>query len=194
MREEIRRTLLGSSALLARVAEEMTGEVAAAAEMLIAALRAGHTVAFCGNGGSAADAQHLAGELVGRFVRERQAFSALALNTDTAILTAIGNDYGFQHIFARQVEGLLRPGDVLVALSTSGNAPDCVEAARVAQSMGVKTLGLTGEGGGLLAQHCDLCLMVPHTVTARIQEAHIALGHVLCALVEDALWEEAGQA
>ena len=189
MRHEIRESLLQSAALLRQVGEEMPDEVARVAEMIIQALKGGGKVALCGNGGSAADAQHLAGELVGRFRRERPAYAALALTTDTSILTAIGNDYGFAEVFARQVEGLLGPGDALVAISTSGNAENCVRAVEVARERGVATIGLTGEGGGRLAELCDLCLRIPHTVTAHIQEAHIAIGHVLCGLIEQALAE-----
>jgi len=192
MNEAIRAALLDSSELLRRVAEELTDEVAEAAEMMAAALRAGHTIALCGNGGSAADAQHLAGELVGRFQRERHAYAAIAFSTDTSILTAIGNDYGFDQVFARQADGLLRAGDVLVIISTSGNAPNCVAAARVARGKGALTIGMTGQNGGKLAELCDLCFKVPHTNTARVQEAHIAIGHVICGMIEDAVGQQAG--
>ncbi len=195
MEHEIRDVLLESAAVKQRAAEEMVPAIAQVARRVIAALRAGGTVAFCGNGGSAADAQHLAGELVGRFRRERPGYSAIALTTDTSILTAIGNDYGFGEVFARQVEGLLRAGDVLIALSTSGNAPNCVRAVEAARARGAVTIAMTGEGGGRLGELCDLCLCVPHATTARVQEVHITIGHVLCGLIEDALvsGEEAGQ-
>lgn len=186
---EIRDTLLDSAELKRRVAEEMAGDIARAADMMVQCLRAGGTIAFCGNGGSAADAQHLAGEIVGRFRRERPGYAGLALTTDTSILTAIGNDYGFDLVYARQVEGLLGSGDLLVAISTSGNAANCCLAAAKAREKGAATIGFTGAGGGKLAEICDLCLKVPHGVTARIQEAHITIGHVLCGLVEDALVE-----
>jgi D-sedoheptulose 7-phosphate isomerase len=191
MEKLIRDTLTASATLLQQCAEELPGTAARIAEVAIEALRAGGTVAFCGNGGSAADCQHLAGELVGRFKRERPAYSSIALTTDTSILTAIGNDYGFDQVYSRQVEGLLRPGDVLIALSTSGNAENCVQAVRTARDKGVRTIGMTGRGGGKLAELCDLCLRVPHTETARIQEAHITIGHALCDLIERALAEEA---
>jgi D-sedoheptulose 7-phosphate isomerase len=187
MLDEIRQTLRESAELKLRVAEQMAASVAAAAQMLVQCLLDGGTVAFCGNGGSAADAQHLSGELVGRFRKERPAYRALALTTDTSILTAIGNDYGFDQVFSRQVEGLLREGDVLVAFSTSGNAKDCARAVEQAKALGAKTVGFTGEDGGELGRICDLCLKVPCTVTARIQEVHITLGHILCGLVEDEL-------
>jgi D-sedoheptulose 7-phosphate isomerase len=189
---EIRRTLTESADLKRRVADEMADDIVRAAQMMVECLRNGGIVAFCGNGGSAADAQHLAGEIVGRFRRERPGYAGLALTTDTSVLTAIGNDYGFDQVFARQVEGLLRAGDILVALSTSGNAANCCLAVAKAREKGIATIGLTGADGGKLAQMCDVCLKVPHSVTARIQEAHITIGHILCGLVEDAL-AEAGE-
>jgi D-sedoheptulose 7-phosphate isomerase len=186
---EIRNTLLESAELKRRVAEEMAADIARAADMMLQCLHGGGTVAFCGNGGSAADAQHLAGEIIGRFRRERPGFAGLALTTDTSILTAIGNDYGFDQVYVRQVEGLLGAGDLLVAFSTSGNAPNCCLAVEKAHEKGAATIGFTGAGGGRLAEIADLCLKVPCTVTARIQEAHITIGHILCGLVEDALVE-----
>ena len=192
MKNEIRNNLLESAELKRRVAEELVDEVAEAARIMVACLRGGGTVALCGNGGSAADAQHLAGELVGRFRVDRPAYAAIAFTTDTSILTAVGNDYGFEHVFARQVEGLLRQGDALVAISTSGNAENCVQAVEVARRKGVSTIGMTGAGGGRLGELCELCIKVPHTVTARIQEVHITIGHILCGLIEDALTSDPG--
>jgi D-sedoheptulose 7-phosphate isomerase len=144
-------------------------------------------VLFCGNGGSAADAQHLAAELVGRLVRDRRALPGLALSTDSSALTCIGNDFGFDEVFARQVEGLGRAGDVLIAISTSGNSPNVVRAVEVAKPMGIYTIGLLGRDGGKLAPLVDLPIVVPSDETARIQEAHIFLGHVMCALIEKEL-------
>lgn len=187
MIDRIRASLFESADLLCRVGETLPPDIALVADRLTACLRAGGTVALCGNGGSASQAQHLAGELVGRFRRERPAFRALALTTDTAILTALGNDYGFADIFRRQVEGLLRSGDVLICLSTSGNAENLLKAVEEAKSRGVLTVGLTGETGGKLAQQADLCLRIPHAQTSTIQEAHLAIGHLLCDLVESAL-------
>ena len=158
-----------------------------AAKMLIETLSQGGTVAFCGNGGSASDAQHLAGELVGRFSHERRAFRGIALTTDTSILTAVGNDYGFDSVFERQVDGLLGKGDLLVCLSTSGNSENVVRAARRAGELGARRIALTGASGGRLAEHVELCLMVPSTSTPRIQEVHSVIGHIVCDLVEDAL-------
>lgn len=187
MQDKIRDTLLESAALKTRVAETLAPQIAHAAQTLISSLRSGGTVALCGNGGSAADAQHLAGELVGRFQINRPAYASIALTTDTSILTAIGNDFGFDQVYSRQVEALLGAGDVLIAISTSGNAENCVKAVQAARERGAVTIGMTGENGGRLAELCDLCLRVPHSVTARIQEAHICIGHILCGLVEEAL-------
>lgn len=149
------------------------------------ALRNGHTIFFCGNGGSAADSQHLAAEIVGRFLKERRGMSAVALTTDTSILTAVSNDYGYDQIFARQVEALIRPGDVLVGLTTSGNSPNVVVAIEKAKEMGAVTIGMTGGTGGKLSDMCDVCLIVPSNVTARIQEAHILVGHIVCEIIDE---------
>ena len=160
-----------------------------AAEACIAALHSGGTIAWCGNGGSASQAQHFAAELVGRFRRERHAFSSIALTTDSSILTAIGNDYGFEQVFSRQVDGLLRPGDVLVGLSTSGTAGNICLAFESAHSIAVTTIGFTGKDGGRLAPLCDIELRVAADMTARIQECHLLLGHLLCDVIEAALSE-----
>jgi D-sedoheptulose 7-phosphate isomerase len=162
-------------------------DIAAAAALLVGAVGAGGKIMFCGNGGSAADAQHLAAELTGRYLRDRPPVAAVALSTDTSALTAIGNDYGFDHVFERQVRALGRAGDVLVAISTSGNSPNVLAAAAVARALGVRVVALTGQGGGRLAADADVALRVPSAVTNRIQEMHIAIGHMLCGFVEDAL-------
>lgn len=154
------------------------------AEQCARALAAGGRVYWMGNGGSAADCQHLAAELVGRFERDRPGLAAIALTTDTSVLTSVANDYGFEQVFARQVEALCRPGDVLVGLSTSGNSANVLRAMERAATLGAYRVGLTGAGGGRLREHCELCLCVPATNTARIQEAHILIGHILCDLVE----------
>lgn len=184
MTHTIRDSLLEAAALTQRVADELADDIAEVARFVTAYLEMGGTIAFCGNGGSAADAQHLAAELVGRFLLERPAYAAIAFTTDTSILTAVGNDYGFDEVFARQAEALLGQGDVLIAMSTSGNAANCVRAVRVASEKGVMTIGMTGERGGQLGEICDLCIRVPHESTPRIQEAHITIGHVVCELVE----------
>lgn len=151
---------------------------------MIRAIREGKKILWCGNGGSAADSQHLAAEIVGRFRRERRAWASIALTTDTSILTAVANDYGYHAIFARQVEGLCQPGDVLVGITTSGNSPNVCSAVECARSLGAFTVGMTGEGGGKLTTVADACLRVASRDTARIQECHILFGHMLCDRVE----------
>jgi D-sedoheptulose 7-phosphate isomerase len=148
------------------------------------ALRSGHKVLLCGNGGSAADAQHVAAELLGRFARERAAWPALALTTNSSALTAIANDYDFERVFARQVEGLAVAGDVIVGISTSGNSPNVIRALETAREKGCLTIGFTGEGGGRLKDVVDLCFRAPSDSTPRIQEAHIVVWHIVCELVE----------
>lgn len=159
-------------------------EIYECAELIIERLAAGNKILLCGNGGSAADAQHIAAEFVGRYETERRALPAIALTTDTSALTALANDYSFEKVFARQVEALAASGDVLIALSTSGNSPNVVAAVMTARRIGCKTIGLTGAGGKKLASLCDRCFLVPARKTARIQEAHIAIAHVLCELVD----------
>ena len=150
-------------------------------------LAADGRIYLCGNGGSAADAQHIAAELIGRFVDDRRALPAVALTTDTSALTAISNDYGYDCVFSRQVEGLCRGGDVLIAISTSGNSPSILEAVATAKALGATTLGLTGKSGGELKAAVDCALVVPSSTTARIQEMHILVGHLLCELIESQL-------
>jgi D-sedoheptulose 7-phosphate isomerase len=157
------------------------------ADHMIEAIRGGKKILWCGNGGSAADSQHLAAEIVGRFRRERRAWPSIALTTDTSILTAIGNDYGYDSVFARQVEALCQAGDVLVGLTTSGNSPNVCNAVQCARTLGAFTVGMTGEGGGKLATMTDACLRVASRETARIQECHILFGHMLCDRVESEL-------
>ena len=158
-----------------------------------ASLRAGHKLLVAGNGGSAADAQHIVAEFVGRFVKERAAMRAIALTTDTSILTGIGNDYGYERVFSRQLEALAQPGDVFMAISTSGNSPNILRALEQAHSMQVVTIGLTGQGGGKMASLCDCCLHMPSTVTAKIQEAHLALEHIFCLLTEQMYFSTDGK-
>ena len=154
-------------------------------------LRGGNKVLACGNGGSAADAQHLVAELVGRFREERRALAAVALTADTAILTAVGNDYGYERVFARQVEALASPGDLLFAISTSGNSPNVVLAARTARERGCKVAGLTGARGGELAAHADFLLQAPSSVVARIQEMHTLCIHIICESLDHLLRQQA---
>jgi D-sedoheptulose 7-phosphate isomerase len=165
--------------VVARAAQELPPILARVVTALDDCLQAGHKVLACGNGGSAADSQHLVAELVGRFVVERRALAAVALTADTAILTAVGNDYGFERVFARQVEALAQSGDLLFAISTSGNSPNVVQAAQTARGLGCTVIALTGEGGGKLAAHADLLVRAPSTVTARIQEVHTLCIHAI---------------
>lgn len=158
-----------------------------AVAIVVDALRGGGKVMFCGNGGSAADGQHLAAELTGRFVNDRRALAGLALSTDSSALTCIGNDYGFDDVFARQVAGLGRRGDGLVAISTSGNSRNVVKAVETATALGIATVGLLGRDGGALAELCSVSVVVPSDTTARIQEMHIMIGHHLCARIEASL-------
>ena len=153
-------------------------------ELLISALSSGKQIFLCGNGGSAADAQHIAAELVARFKNDRRGLPAMALTTDTSVLTAIGNDFGYELVFSRQIEALAREDDVLVGISTSGDSPNVVNAVKVAGTLGVKSVGLTGGTGGVLKTLCDEVLVVPSDVTARIQEAHILVGHIWCELID----------
>lgn len=159
-------------------------EVASAGLRVRTALEKGRKILICGNGGSAADSQHMAAEFVGRFVKERQSLPALALTVDTSLLTAVGNDYGFDCVFSRQVEGLGQEGDVLIAISTSGNSANVVKAVKTAKEKGIYVIALTGENGGILAKESDLFLAVPSQVTARIQEMHIMIIHMICEIAE----------
>jgi D-sedoheptulose 7-phosphate isomerase len=167
---------------------DLTEQIAAAADAILEAYRAGGKAIFCGNGGSAADATHLAGEFLGRYLEERRSLPAVALADGISTVTAIGNDYGFDQVFARQLEGVGRRGDVLVALSTSGRSENVIAAVARAAELGVVTVGMTGSDGGPLAERCDLCLRVPSDETPRIQEAHMLIGHALCEFVERELF------
>ena len=164
--------------------EALAADIGRAVEACVSSLRTGGKLLFAGNGGSAADAQHWAGELVSRFYYDRPGLPAIALTTDTSTLTAIGNDYGYDYTFARQVEALGRPGDVLVLISTSGNSPNVVRAAEAARARGIAIVGFTGQAGGKLAPMSDICFRIPSNETPRIQEGHEFIGHLLCALIE----------
>jgi D-sedoheptulose 7-phosphate isomerase len=167
--------------------EALAPQIEQIADALAASLQAGRKIMWCGNGGSAADAQHLAAELTGRFVNNRIPLAGLALATDASALTCIGNDFGFDAVFERQVMALGQGGDCLIAISTSGQSPNVVRAVEAARAKGILTVGLTGRDGGRLAGLCDHCLVVPSATTARIQEAHIFIGHLWCTLIERAL-------
>jgi D-sedoheptulose 7-phosphate isomerase len=170
-----------------RFFEHSIPAVARAAQMVVDAMRAGGKLLVFGNGGSAADAQHIAAELAFKMGRERDALPALALTTDTSLLTAISNDRSFDFIFARQIQAIGRKGDVALAISTSGNSQNVVEAVNQARAMEIKTIGLLGAGGGKVAALVDLPLIVPHAETPRVQEVHIAASHIICQLIEDEL-------
>jgi D-sedoheptulose 7-phosphate isomerase len=185
----VRQRLLETARLLEATCARAP-EARAIAEAIVACYRQGGQLLLCGNGGSAADAQHIAGEMVGRFLRERAAWPATALHANTSVLTAIANDYGAEFVFSRQVEAMGRAGDVLWAISTSGNSRNCVEAMRVAKARGLTVVAMTGEREGAMSELADVCLRVPASLTPRVQEAQIALAHAVCELVEAALTEE----
>lgn len=174
------------NALLATL-HELDTQVLQAGTMAAQTLRQHGKLLFCGNGGSAADSQHLAAELTGRFIKDRKPLAAIALSTDTSALTCIANDYSFDEVFARQVTGLGRSGDLLIGISTSGNSRNVIRAVEEAKKMGMQTIGLLGRNGGQLAHMCDHNIVVPSDVTARIQECHILIGHTLCGMIEQEL-------
>ncbi|MFC1943186.1 D-sedoheptulose 7-phosphate isomerase [Chloroflexota bacterium] len=188
MRELIIRELEESSNIKKMMAENFSDIIADAAQIVINAFKAGGKMFLIGNGGSAADAQHIAAELVGRFKLERTALPAIALTTDTSTLTALANDYGYEAVFSRQLEALANEKDILIAITTSGTSPNILAAVKSAHSKGVTVIGLTGENGGKLKDVADLTIMVPSDDTARIQEAHITIGHIICLLVEKELF------
>jgi len=159
--------------------------IAAAADMSIGALTAGGKIIFCGNGGSAADSQHLAAELMGRYKRDRDPLPAMALTVDTSALTAIANDYHYDQVFSRQLGGIGRAGDILIALSTSGDSANVLYALEKAREIGISSIGLTGNTGGEMKSICDICICAPSAETNHIQEMHIAIGHMICGIIED---------
>jgi len=177
--------LLAHQNTLQNVIDTLVADIEAACEMMVAVINNGNKVLIAGNGGSAADAQHIAAELTGRFVHDRKGLPGIALTTDTSALTSIANDYGYDHVFSRQVEALSKPGDLFIGISTSGNSPGILNAFKAAAEAGCKTLGLSGRDGGKMNGLCDLNIIVPSPVTARIQEMHILIGHILCKAVDD---------
>ncbi|MEQ1574987.1 MAG: D-sedoheptulose 7-phosphate isomerase [Vicinamibacterales bacterium] len=180
---EIWKEHLGVTQALVGIAPD----VARAAELIAGAFDRGGRLFLAGNGGSAADAQHIAAELTGRFLRDRRPLPAVALHMNTSALTAVGNDFGFEQVFARELSAHGRAGDVLVALSTSGDSANILRAIDVARELGMQVIGLTGTSGGRMLAACDLCLRVPSAHTPRIQEMHILIGHTLCELIEERL-------
>ena len=187
--ERIRSSFAETGGVLDRLARETAPAVAEAARVLVERVKSGGKVMICGNGGSAADAQHVATELAVRYLADRPAIPAIALTVDSSILTAASNDLGFERVFARQIEALGRPEDVLIAISTSGTSPNVLAAVDTARERGIRTLGLTGERGEELARRCDLVIRVPSSITPRIQEAHLVIEHVLCQALEEAFLE-----
>jgi len=194
MLEEINRQLKAHNDTVNMISEHIIDEIVDFARLLINALSDGNKVLVMGNGGSAADAQHFAAELVGRFLMERRALPAIALTTDTSILTAVGNDYGFEDIFKRQVEALAAPGDILLGLSTSGKSTNIIKAFAAGKDIGMRTVGLLGRDGGEVGAMVDLSLIVPSFETPRIQEAQLVVIHILCDLVEKGLFGNTGHA
>lgn len=188
MQKFITRQLQEHQQLFHILETELTLPITRLAERLIETFRIGNKLLIMGNGGSAADAQHFAGEIVSRFRMERPGLPAIALSTDTSIITAIGNDYGFERIFSRQIEALATPGDAVIGISTSGNSPNVRKALEAAQQAGCTTIGLLGKDGGNIKDLCDIPLIIPSNDTPRVQEAHIAIIHILCDLIEQGLF------
>jgi D-sedoheptulose 7-phosphate isomerase len=193
MQADIHKMFRESAEIKLRFVEQYAVKIESVARRMAGVLHSGGKVLIFGNGGSAADAQHLAAEFVNRFLRDRQALAAVALPTDTSALTSIGNDLGFDQVFSRQVEALARPGDLVVAISTSGNSPNVLRGVEAARRLGCATVALTGGSGGVLAKAVDEAFVVPSTETPRIQETHITLGHALCALVDEILLSAGNQ-
>lgn len=186
IKEEIAESIAVKQAILDD--PDIHASIAEAAQMLTSAYQAGHMALLAGNGGSAADAQHLAGELVNRFYFDRPGIPAHSLSTDTSVMTAVGNDYGFRYLFARQVQAQGREGDVFIGISTSGNSENVVEALKVCREKGIRSIGLTGASPCQMDSLCDLCIKVPSVCTPRIQESHILIGHIICGIVEENLF------
>ncbi len=186
IKAEFGKTLENFQRMSADVA--LASQIEQAVALCVDALKAGRKILFAGNGGSAADAQHWAGELVSRFYYDRPGLPAIALTTDTSILTAIGNDYGYDYTFARQIEALGQEGDVFVAISTSGRSKNIMRALEACEAKGVRVIGFTGEHGGDMKDRCDICFRVPSSETPRIQEGHEFIGHLLCALIESEMF------
>jgi len=184
MREKIKDTFLQSIQLKEQLLHNNIGEIVEITEMIIESLKKGGKILIFGNGGSAADAQHIAAELIGRFKKDRSALAAIALTTNSSIITSLANDYGYEVIFAKQIEALGKKNDVAIGISTSGKAKNVILGIKQAKKMGIRTVALSGGDGGDLVRAAELSLLVPSNVTARIQEAHITIGHAICEIVE----------
>jgi len=190
MQDQIIAEIKESIAVKQTVLEELVPSIEKAAKIMIEALRNGNKIMFFGNGGSAADSQHFAGELIGRFLKERASLPAIALTTDSSILTALSNDYSFDIVFSRQIEGLAQKGDVAFGISTSGNSPNVLLGIEKAKQYECKTISLLGSGGGKIAGICDVPIVILKKATPRIQESHIMIGHILCNLIEQELFKD----
>jgi D-sedoheptulose 7-phosphate isomerase len=189
LKNQIELQLKEHQAVVDRLIEDQQEQIGAMIEVVIAALKQGKRIFFCGNGGSAADAQHLAAEFVVRFRVNRKALAAMALTTDTSILTACGNDFGYEEVFVRQVEAWVKTGDVLIGITTSGNSPNVVKALQSAKQQGAVTVAMTGESLGAISDFADVHLAVPSHITARVQECHIMVGHILCEMIDQINWD-----
>lgn len=188
MRDKIIDIINDSIHIKEQILHTQIDNIIKAAKLILSSLKSGGKILLFGNGGSAADAQHIAAEFVGRFQRDRRALPAIALNTNTSIMTALSNDYGYDVVFSRQIEALAKSGDVAIGISTSGKAKSVLLAIKKAKEIGAETICLSGGSGGELAKAADLALLIPSTVTARIQEAHITIGHIICQLIEEELF------
>ena len=185
MKEMIESELQAHKDVIEKTVEVLVPSIQRATDMVTSTLKSGNKVLICGNGGSAADSQHIAAELTGRYKSKRRGLPAIALTTDTSALTAIGNDFGFDEVFARQVEALAMDGDLLLAISTSGNSANVVSAIKSARESGCMVLGFSGNGGGVMNEMCDLNIIIPSTDTPRIQEMHMLIAHIICQGVDD---------
>jgi D-sedoheptulose 7-phosphate isomerase len=187
MQKVIEQIFADSISVKQETLKKNSAQIAQSAQAIIDAFKAGNKIFFCGNGGSAADSQHIAAEFVGRFQKERAAWPAIALTTDTSALTALGNDYTFDIVFSRQLQALGKKGDVIIGISTSGNSKNVLEAFKTAKTMGIKSIGVTGGTGGQLASSSDIAIIAASPKTARIQESHLVIFHTICEIVENTL-------
>jgi len=190
MKQIIKQQIVSSIATKQALLEhpDLLSLIEKAANIITDAYKTGHKILLAGNGGSAADAQHIAGELVSRFYFDRPGLPAISLTTDTSVLTSIGNDYGYERVFARQIQAQGQQGDIFIGISTSGNSGNIIEALIACKEKGISTIGFTGMGNGKMVELCDICLEVPSLETPRIQESHILIGHILCCIVEEQLF------
>ena len=187
MKQTINNELISHLEIINKVIETMQDKLEIASKLAVETIKNGNKILLCGNGGSAADAQHIAAELIGRYKSERRGLPGIALTTDTSVLTSIGNDYGYDRVFDRQVEALANKGDLIIGISTSGNSKNIVNVLKLGRELDCKTLGFSGYKGGIMNELCDVNLIVPSNNTPRIQEMHILFGHIICQIVDDEL-------